>query len=254
MPNKNVHYTFLVLSSSILLFACKKEGNKITDAQSANVIVVHAVPNTPAIPIQVYIDNGKLSTAALAYLSKSTPNGISGGPLYLPVLAGTRMLDIRPDADQNSKLVSLTTNLYEDKNYTFFAYDTLNNNQTRLLKLTDDLTPPADASMCKVRFLHLAPAAPNLDITILRTSATPADSITFTAQSYIGSSAFSETALSVFTLVKGGSYTVKLKLAGTQTVVKSFTGFDLANGKTYSLYAAGGVKGTALTVKSIRNF
>lgn len=253
MLNKNIYYIGCSLMIALVAFSCKKQGNKFDDARSANVIMVNASPNNPAIPIRFYVDKGRFSLSAIAYLRTSVDMTVSGAPIYLPVLSGSKLIEIRPDVDQNNVLASSNFNIEENKNYTFFAFDTLQNNQIKLLRLTDDVEPIVPSPMCKVRFVNLAPKSPVLDVTILRTGVTPADSVTFTNKPYVGNSVVDESALSMFTDARAGAYSIKLKVSGTQTVVATFGPANLLDGRTYTLYATGGAKGNALTVRSLRH-
>jgi len=99
----------------------------------------------------------------------------------------------------------------------------------RAVQLTDDLTVPSGTNV-HVRFLHLAPLAPAVDITLLRTSPST-DSVTLTNRSYLGATP-NATALSAFAPIPGGTYTIRVKLPGTQTVVATFPlGTNLSSGR-----------------------
>jgi hypothetical protein len=104
-----------------------------------------------------------------------------------------------------------------------------------------------------VRFLHLAPLAPAVDITLLRTSPST-DSVTLTNRSYLGATP-NATALSAFAPIPGGTYTIRVKLPGTQTVVATFAlGTNLSSGRIVTLAATGTARGQALGAMVLRHY
>ncbi|MBC7948648.1 MAG: DUF4397 domain-containing protein [Chitinophagaceae bacterium] len=255
----------LPLAVAGIFVACKKEGLNDTPevSPSANVLVVHAAPVATGYPtLDVFVDTARFTAAALAYLGNNQATGITGNLLYAPVIADDYELNVRPSTTPGVKVLNTTTSLAANSNYSFFIYDTLSatTSQFKLLRLTDDLTPPADTSMSKVRFLHLAPNAPAYDVTMIRLVGTAeTDSITLPARSYIGNSAPNEATLSAFTAVKGGIYRVRLKLAGTSTVAATInnaaTNFlNFAKSKAYTVFITGTAKGQALALRSVRHF
>jgi hypothetical protein len=123
----------------------------------------------------------------------------------------------------------------------------------RAVQLTDDLTVPSDTTV-HVRFLHLAPLAPAVDITLVRTSP-KLDSVTIRNRAYIGATP-NASALSAFTPIPGGTaYTLKVKAAGTQTVVATFSlGTALTSRRIVTLVATGTARGQALRAMALVHF
>lgn len=136
------------------------------------------------------------------------------------------------------------------KIYSFFAIDTVLNSKLKVLQLTDDLTLPA-SGMAHVRFLHLAPVSAAIDVTMTRGT----DSVTMSNMSYVGAQASPNTAtLAKFTPIPSGTYTIKVKAAGTQTVLAQSAATSLGAVKIYTFYAKGGAKSQPLSVSTIINY
>jgi len=93
-----------------------------------------------------------------------------------------------------------------------------------------------------------------VDLTLVRTSVTPNDSVTLTNRSYIGASP-TISALEPFASIPQGAYTLKVKLAGTQTVAltANLASLNVANG-IFTLFAAGTTQGQALTANAVRHY
>jgi hypothetical protein len=227
------------------LAACDKDALKLNDKVNAAFGVIHAAPGAPTVDIVV---NGLVANGSrrLAYRTVSAGGGTGNGGIYMPIEAGTGNIKISPDSGKtnvvNADLVFATNSAS-----TIVVYDTLAATGAPLLRfvqLSDDLTAPATGNV-HVRFLHLAPLAPTVDVTLIR--GTNVDSVTLTNRSYIGATPNAAT-LSTFAPITGGAvYTYKIKLAGTQTVV--LTGSLAANltaGRIVTISAVGSAKGQAL--------
>lgn len=247
----------IALISTAFFPACKKAFEQPADWSS--VAVIQASPVAATIPtdtLQVFIDTMRYNSTGITYNTNST---------YLPVLSGSKTVDIRRGVNSNySNYVSSFTYTFErGKAYSFFVYDTTTSStgQAKILHLKDDLTLPA-AGMSNVRFLHLAPNGSAVDVTLLRTSVTPNDSVTISNKAYIGATP-NEDALSVFMPIPRGTYTAKVKTAGTQTVLASSTaisltatatGADVNEGRIVTLYVTGTAKGRPFAIGSFRNY
>jgi hypothetical protein len=248
---KNLRLPILVVALSVLGSACKKEGIEIENVAAANVAVINAAPGTPAL--NVYIDTAKHNATTVAYLG--TTSQTASGLIYNPVLSGNRLVDVRSSTATAPApaLVSKTYDFQAGNNYSVFVYDTIG--MLKMLRLRDDLTAPPDSNSAHIRFVNLSPAttAANFDITFLRT-ATPADSVTMTNKAYVGGMANpDETAMSAFTRVPAGTYTVKLKQPGTQTVITTFTSIAIGRGRVLTLFTTGGVKATSVSLRTFRH-
>ena len=112
-------------------------------------------------------------------------------------------------------------------NYSVFAVDPVAN--ITPLVIVDDLTAPAMGN-AHVRFIHLSPDAPAVDIT------TTDGTVVF------GNYEFKD--YSDFTPLPAGSYDLQVRLAGTDTVVLELNGIAVADGNIYTVFAKGFVSGT----------
>lgn len=247
-----------LVSSAVLVStvftSCDKDLEKPADWSSFAVIHASPVPSSsPTDTLHAYVDTSRYSGSNILY------TGSSG---YLPVLAGNRNINIRrkPTFDGALYAPTFSHNFEKGKAYSFFVYDTTNSPtaQAKVLRLNDDLSLPA-ANMAKVRFLHLAVNEGPVDITFVRTSTTPNDSVTIANVPYVGATP-NTTALSAFTSIPRGTYTVKVKTAGTQTVrststgVLITTGASVNEGRILSLFLTGGAKGRPLTIGNFRHY
>lgn len=196
-----------------------------TPPATAKVSVTHASPGSPAVDI--YVDGTKVTTTQLSY---SNTSGTSGNP-YLTVNAGTRNIKVSPNGTLN--VIDANVPFAANNAYSVFAYDVLGSGTTlRALVLGDDLTAPA-AGKAHIRFLHLSPDAPNVDIELARTGAS---SINLTNIPYVGPTPAAN--LNVFTPVDAGDYTVNVRAAGTSPVVLTAP-LTFTAGKIYTIYARG---------------
>jgi hypothetical protein len=246
----------LTIGTAFLFASCDKEALELTAQSSASVAFIHAAPTLPPttavdILIDDLVSNGG---RRLTYGAVSVGGGAGNGGAYMPITPGSRTIKISPDSGKTN-FINATLQFEAKKAYTVVAYDTLAASGTRTLRavqLTDDLTAPSGTNV-HVRFLHLAPLAPAVDITLLRTSPST-DSVTLTNRSYLGATP-NATALSAFAPIPGGTYTIRVKLPGTQTVVATFAlGATLSSGRIITLAAIGTARGQALNAMALRHF
>ncbi len=242
----------IALISWFFFPACKKAFEQPTDWSSVVVIQASPVSATAPDTLQVFIDTMRYNSTGILYNTTTS---------YLPVRSGSKTVNIRRGVNSTyfDYVASFTYNFERGKAYSLFVYDTATSStgQAKILRLKDDLTLPA-ANMSHVRFLHLAPTGTAVDVTLLRTSVTPNDSVTISGKSYIGA-APNEDALSAFTPVPRGTYTARIKTAGTQTVLTSATvtlttGADVNEGRIVTVFATGTAKGRPLIVNSFRHY
>jgi hypothetical protein len=179
----------------------------------ASVNVTHASPDAPAVDLLV--DNTRVGSG-LAF-----PNSTG----YLKVNAGTRNVKVNV-ANTSTTALEGDIPVEANKNYSVFAVNTVANIEP--LVLEDDLTAPA-AGKAHVRFIHLSPDAPAVDIT------------TTTGAIVFGDYVFKEA--SAFTPLDAGTYDLQVRLQGTSTVVLNLNGIVLQAGKIYTVFAKGLVAG-----------
>ena len=232
---------------AIIMASCGKENTFSNDFGSAAFINVSM--GSPGL--EILEDTTKKHAGSI---------GVGTWTNYLGFVPGSKVTNVRR-ADNLSNVASTTLSYNVGQANTILIYDTLVvgaggalSGTLRTARLTDDLTFP-EAGRTKVRFVHTAQNAPAVDVTLLRTSVTPNDSVTVTNRSYIGSTPSDAvlTASSTFASLPAGTYSVKIKLAGTQTLARAAQSFALVNGGVYTLLAVGTARGVALQAISIRN-
>jgi len=205
----------LLLATSILFAGCSDDDNPTTPAvQNANVKVVHASPDAPGVDLLV---DDNVAGANLTY-----PNNTG----YLEVAEGTRNIKVNVTGTSTT-VIQADLPIIGNKNYSVFAVDAVAN--LTPIVIEDDLTSPA-AGSSHVRFIHLSPDAPAVDITL-------ADGTVV-----FGDYEFKES--SDFTPLPAASYDLQVRLAGTSTVVLDLPGISVMDGNIYTVFAKGFVGGT----------
>jgi hypothetical protein len=153
-----------------------------------------------------------VNNAALTY-----PNNTG----YLTVSPGTRNVKVNA-AGTSTTVINGNLDLESGRSYSVFAINTLSNIEPLILE--DDLTSPA-SGRAHVRFLHLSPDAPAVDIAVQN-----------------GPTLFSNRAFksaTAFTPVDAGTYTLEVRLAGTSTTVLTVPNVMLESGAIYTVFAQG---------------
>ncbi len=202
----------MILSAMLLMTSCKKEEDKTY----ANVLVTHASPNAPGVDLLV--DGSKQNSAALAY-----PNNTG----YLQVESGTRNIKVNV-AGTSTTVIEANLDLAKDQSYSVFAVDSVS--KISAVVLADDLTAPA-AGKAHVRFVHLSPNAPAVDVAVAGGGAV-----------VFGNKAFKE--YTAFTPLDAGSYNLEVRVAGTSTVALTLPTITLESGKIYTVFAKGFLGGS----------
>jgi hypothetical protein len=206
----------LGLLAALALTSCGKDNmsNPVAPALQARVMVVHASPNAPGVDLLV--DGTNVGSNLM--FPNNTP--------YLGVASGTRNVKVNVTGTSTT-VINANLPLTAGTNYTVLACDSVS--KLNALVLTDDLTAPA-AGKAHVRFVHLSPNAPAVDVAVT------SGPVLFANESFKGYSAF--------TPVAAGTYNLEVRLAGTNTVVLPLPGITLTAGKIYTVFAKGFVGGT----------
>jgi hypothetical protein len=245
---------FLALGA--VLASCGKENTFTTDFGSVNIINAAPVVSTAFAPLlptfTLFVDTSIRANTALTY------RGATG---YQAVTPGVRNLSLRLAGNTNRVLWTANNQqINNGQGYTYLIYDTLPIPVTatstyRGVQLVDDLNLPA-TGQAKVRFAHLAINAPAVDVTLLRTSVTPNDSVTISNRSYLGAAptlaTIAQTA--TFSAIPAGTYSLRVKAAGTQTLALAPATVTIGNQNIFTFYAAGTAQGQALTANAFRHY
>jgi hypothetical protein len=195
---------------AMISFSACEENDDEDDTDQARVMVVHASPDAPGV--DVLIDNNKVNSSALVY-----PNNTG----YLDVAAGVRNVKVNATGTSTS-VINGDVTFEKDKNYSVFAINRLASIEP--LVLVDDLTAPASGK-AHVRFVHLSPDAPAVDIT------------TTTGTVIFGNRAFKSA--TAFTPLDAGTVTLQVRVAGTTTAALTLPPLTLQAGKIYTVFARG---------------
>jgi len=190
--------------------------DKDDDKTYANVLVTHASPDAPGVDL--LIDNDKQNSAALTY-----PNNTG----YLDVESGTRNIKINV-AGTSTTVINADLTLTKDVNYSIFAIDSVSD--ISAIVFTDDLTSPASGK-AHVRFIHLSPDAPAVDVAVASSGAVVFGDVAFTEGT-------------AFAPLDAGTYNLDVRVAGTSTVALVLPAITLQAGKIYTVFAKGFLAGT----------
>jgi hypothetical protein len=125
-------------------------------------------------------------------------------------------------------VINATLTLDKDMNYSVFAVDSVS--KISAVVLTDDLSAPASGK-AHVRFVHLSPNAPAVDIAVASSGAV-----------VFGNKSFKEA--TAFTPLDAGTYNLDVRVAGTTTVALVLPAITLQAGKIYTVFAKGFLGGT----------
>jgi len=215
--SKFARFTSLALGlvAALAVAGCNDDDSNPTAPPSqAHVMVVHASPDAPGVDLIV---DGVVAGTNLTF-PNNTP--------YLAVSAGTHNVKVNVTGTSTT-VINANPSLTAGADYSVFACDSVA--AITPLVLTDDLTTPA-AGKAHVRFIHLSPNAPAVDVAV------QAGPVLFPNESFKDYSAF--------TPVDAGTYDLEVRLAGTTTVVLPLPGITLSAGKIYTVFAKGFVGGT----------
>ncbi len=154
MPKKIVLFTALFCAFSVFYSCSNSSGPSVTRAK---VIATHASPNAPAV--NLVVDND--------VVGGSTPTRLTfTQSVRVEVEPGTRRVRIRLDnVSPPVDLIDIPSVTFSDGgNFSFFVIDTLRGTSNlKTLLITDNLAAPP-SGQAGVRFLHLSPDAPAVDI------------------------------------------------------------------------------------------
>lgn len=215
LVRKYLSMFFMVVFGVTVFAACSDDENTVTPVQeTALVKVIHASPDAPGVDLLV--DN------MVAGTNLTFPNNTG----YLSVNSGTRNVKVNVTGTSTT-VIEANLPIMTNKNYSVFAVNAVANLEPIVLE--DDLSTPASGK-AHVRFIHLSPDAPAVDITLTDGTVVFGDYI------------FKEA--SAFTPLDAGTYNLQVRLAGTSTVVLDLPNIALTAGKIYTVFAKGFVAGT----------
>jgi hypothetical protein len=217
----------VVLALPFANAACEDDDPVVPPTPTSRFMVVHASPDTPSLDVYV---SGNGAKDNLVY---------PGNTGYLTIDAGFLDVRLQLTAPPHTILYEAQHDFAEDDYYTLFIDDTMSN--LDWIMLTDDLSTPA-SGQTRLRFLHLSPDAPAIDITTQTGTVLFPDHI------------FEE--VTPFTDFAAGTYDLQVRNAGTTNVLFDIPPRTFQAGKVYTIFLKGLVAGTgtqALGVQVITN-
>lgn len=224
---KSIVALALILGASAAFVSCSDDDNPTNPSQTTGrVLIAHASPDAPAVDIVV--DGGE-AAADLTF-----PNNTG----YVALSAGTRNVKVNA-ANTTTTVINADLGITDGGNYTVFACDSLS--RITALVLVDDLSAPATGK-AHVRFVHLSPNAPAVDIT------------TNTGAVVFGNRTFKQ--FTPFTPLDAGTVNLQVRAAGTSNVVLNIGNVTFTAGKIYTVFARGflgGAGAQALGAQIIAN-
>lgn len=188
--------------------------NNNTDSRNGNsmsyVRVIHTVPDAPNVDIYA---NDKLIVRNLAYSNYTD---------YMPIPEGMYRISLYVTGSKNSPVLTNMLNVNGDSELTVAAAGTLD---TIEFLAISDANKQMERNKAMVRFLHLSPNAPAVDITL------PDGTIIFSNVSFKH--------ITNYLAVSPMDYTLQVRVAGTNTVVLTVPNINLDADEYYTVYAIG---------------
>ncbi len=208
---KKVLFLFVALIASIFLGACSS-----SDHDRTNLRVLHASPDAPAVDI--LLDGNKIVSNA-PFKAATAFNRIDSGKRNIKVNA----------AGTSTTVIDATPTLLKDRFYTVIAANNLA--AIEPIVIDEDGIAPA-AGKLKVRVVHGAPKAPNVDVYVTA----PADDIAPAGVAPTLSNVPFKTVSSTLE-VDAATYRIRVTPAGAKTVVFDSGSVPLAAGANLILVA-----------------
>lgn len=175
-----------------------------------SVRVIHTVPDAPNVDVYV---NDEMVVDDLAYGDYTD---------YLSVLEGTYEVELYVAGTKDSPVLSDTLTISDNSILTIAAVGNLSDIEFLAINDADEDKTP-ERSM--VRFLHLSPNAPAVDITL------PDGTVVFSNISF--------EQITPYIDVMPMDYTLQVRVAGTDDIVLTVPNVTLKEDEYYTVYAIG---------------
>ena len=184
--------------------------NEENEISMGYVRVIHTVPDAPSVDVYA---NDTLLVNNLAYGNYTD---------YLPVPEGTYEISLYATGTRNTPVISNMLTVNRNAMLTVAAAGLLRNIELLAITDADEAEMPGKAM---VRFLHLSPNAPAVDITL------PNGTVIFRNVSFRHITHYID--------VTPMNYTLQVRVAGTSNVVLTVPNVNLEADKYYTVYAIG---------------
>ena len=183
--------------------------------EDARVRIIHAVPGAPAVDVTI---DGAPVLADVAFRSVSE---------YYALGPGSHDIELR-EAGTETVVLAATIEVGEGKAYTVAAIGTPGDIKPAVFE--DDPEPIAGSA--RLRFIHLSPNAPAVDVVVVSAADGGVAPATWVAGlAYPGTGPYDE--------FPEGTYEIRALAAGTPDVAGTADGVVLAAGSTYTAFALG---------------
>lgn len=179
--------------------------------RNSYIRVLHASPNAP--PVDIYA-NGVMIAKNLAYRQLTD---------YLSVPPGTYNIEVYPTGQKINPVIDTDFNIPCNSAYTVAAIGYLDD--ISLMPIREVYMPQINRDKSYVRFIHLSPNAPAVDVTL------PDGTMLFENVSYKEHTKYLE--------VDPGNYKIQVKPAGSDQPVLTIPNATINPGMIYSVYAVG---------------
>lgn len=201
---------------SNIKFIESPEIHKMQGLSHGYLRVLHAIPDAPSIDVYA---NNKLIAKNLSYKQITA---------YMPIPQGVYEISLYAAGSSNSPIVINSININPDTKSTVAAAGTLCTAST--IEIPDHQIIPLNINESSIRFIHLSPNAPAIDITWSN------GSIIFANISY--------KERTLYKTVPANKYTLQVRVAGTSTVALTIPDTVLESKTVYTIYVIGFLGGT----------
>jgi hypothetical protein len=175
----------------------------------------HAAPDTPAV--DVYANDNRIASNLR----------FKGFTDYMKMTPGKYRIRVFRKGTKNNPLINTEIIIPDKKIYTLAVTGMLPN---IALKVIEESVEPLRRGKAKVRFSHLSPGAPAVDITL------PNGNIIFKNVSYGEVTKYNE--------ISPGVYNFEVRIAGTDKKILLLPNTRFGPNKFYTIYAVGLVNGS----------
>jgi len=203
---KRFSYVFSVIVASALFFAPVSQATQ----GDARVRVIHASPDAPAVDVLV---NNVVVIEDLSF-GNVTP--------YTSLAGGTYSVKVRPANSSGPDVISTQLQVKGSRDYTVAAVNKVAEIQAEVFQDNNRLNRDNKA---KLRVVHLSPGAGAVDIA-LKNGAVLVQNLSYRNESD-------------YLRLAPGTYSLEVRVAGTNQVVLDIPNVSVTGGNVYQVYAVG---------------
>ena len=217
-------FTAFVIMTSLFAMACNNEETGVNSGQDS-LMLINASPDAGAIDIA--FNDVKLNSKPLSYTENTAYNLIDAGIKKVVTTFPPNIVEE----------LSIPMLLKTKKVYSVFFAGRVGNRTSVYVATEDNLSNP-DKGKSKYRFINLSPNSSTLDLRLAN------DSILVSNIPFGSASDFNQ--------IKAGTYSLRLVSRDTSIKVNANLNFTLTNGKVYTFWAKGLVKGLGVQETGIQ--